>query len=87
MITGLYTPFASLSDDDLSRALAEIEARELSALASDGQRTLTIGNVSFEYASRAELARIKSQLIAAYNARAVANNRAAKPYRITHMMR
>lgn len=81
-----YRPFAALSDDDLVAALTKIEAAEIAFVEGQGQRTASIGSVSFTYGSRVELARIKAALIAAYNSRVEGANKAA-PYKITHLMR
>lgn len=85
-ITSKWVPYSSLSDEDLTAAIKKIEAEELSFVEGGGQRTTSIGGVSFSYGSRAELLRIKEDLIAAYNAR-VAGAAHYAPYKITHLMR
>lgn len=85
-ITSPYVPFSSLSDEDLLAAIQKIEAEELSFSGSGGQRTVSIGGVSFSYGSRLDLLRIKEDLIAAYNARITGAAKYA-PYKITHLMR
>lgn len=87
-IMALYKPYAHLTDAELTSALRAIEQAELTYASANGQRTLSIGNVSFEYGSREDLAYIKAQLVSAYNARAVERcNPTLKAYKITHLMR
>lgn len=87
-IFNLYKPYAHLTDAELTSALRAIEQAELNYASANGQRTLSIGNVSFEYGSRQDLAYIKAQLISAYNARAIEHsNPKLKAYKITHLMR
>lgn len=83
-ISAPYTPFSSLTDEQLTTALNTIEAAELSFVEGMGQRTVSIGSVTFSYGSRVDLARIKATLIAAYNSRVPGR---PAPYKITHLMR
>lgn len=79
-----YKPFAFLTDEELQNAIEQIERAELSFVTSSGQQTLSIGAVSFSYATRSDLNRIKASLIDAYNQRTTP---AISGYKITHLMR
>lgn len=79
-----YTPFSFLTIEELANAITQIEQAELSFVLSGGQQTITIGSVSFAYASRDELSRIKATLISAYNKRTAPG---VSQYKITHLMR
>lgn len=84
-ISAPYVPFGTLTDDQLTAALTAIDTAIVSYAEGMGQRTVSIGSVSFSYGSLADLLRIKEQLVAAYNGRVPGAKPA--PYRITHLMR
>lgn len=86
-ISGAYIPFTTLTDEQLTAALNNIEAALVSFAEGSGQRTVSIGSVSFSYSRLDDLLRIRNLLIAAYNARAAKNGARFSPYKITHLSR
>lgn len=86
MTASRYIPFQTLTDEELTNALNKVEAALVGYASSQGQRTVSIGGVSFQYGTLDQLLKIRSLLIAAYDARAEGPAKFA-PYRITHLMR
>lgn len=86
-ISGAYIPFSSLTDEELTAALNTIEAALVSFAEGSGQRTVSIGSVSFSYSRLDDLLRIRNLLIAAFNARAAKDGAKFSPYKVTILMR
>lgn len=86
-IDSIYVPFGSLTDEQLATALNNIEAALVSFAEGMGQRTISIGSVSFSYSRLDELLKLKQLLVAAYNARAAKNGARFSPYKIVHLSR
>lgn len=80
-----YDWFSDFSTEELEAAKKKIEASILSFAVGGGQRTVSIGGVSFSYGSISDLERILGIINDVLNRRSATGKYA--PYKLTHLMR